>query len=148
MEKEVSKRAAGKTRQDYYQLIWGYEKRRKYHHDIAKGLTVKIKGFKQRIREIDKRASKINHLIKCINEYFDVKIESASLDSNHRIARSVYYKIGIESMGMEGSWLSSFIGKSYRMAFRGRKTFTKSFKTRKGNKEKFHAFKKYFEDQC
>lgn len=144
---KAAKKFKHKTRQEYYQLIWKYEKRRKSHHDIAKRLTTKIKGFKQRIREIDRRADKIKFLVKSINDYFDVKIESKSLDNDHRFARNVYYKIGIEVLAIQGSRLSSELGKSYRMATKGRMAFTRSFKTRPANSKKFHQFKKYFEDE-
>ncbi len=118
----------------------GLEKYRIYFYNCSK----KIAYWNQAIRRLDERKEKLNHLKKCVNEYFGVSIQNRVMDEDHKFARNVYYKIGMETR-LRGRWLSAFIGRASRAAQIGRLRFTKQFKTDKSLKDRFHAFKEYYD---
>lgn len=142
------------TRKQYYTQVWIYRKRRKalkekykltkderYRYCFLR-ITKKIKGWQRQIKEIDKRNKVIKGLVKRVNKFFNVQIESRRRDKEHDLARHIYYKIGLESK-LEGKKMCMLIGRSASRAFKGRKVITMSFDKKPENKEAFHKFQNW-----
>lgn len=141
------------TRSEYSTMIWIYEKRReeariKYGKKAGATivLTKKIKNWKGQITRIDRRNDKIRFIISTVNYYFNVDISSTCMDTDHKLARRIYYKYAIED-GINGIYLIDFIGrKEPKLAANSRRNFTKTFKTNKSNREAYHNFKFYIKN--
>ena len=128
-----------KTRKEYIAMIWVYRKR-------VRSMNEKICGWLRAIRRIEEREKRKETLalIKSINAYFGVDIRLPNMDTNHKLARNVYYKYGIESK-IHGTILCKHINRSGNRAASARGKFTKSFSTNQKNKETYHQFKSYME---
>jgi len=138
----------------YQAMIWTYKQRRllyktknkkKYANQI-RNLTKKIAQWQCQIRRFERRENKINDLIQSVDEYFGVDIRSRKLNQQHKLARNVYYKFGIEN-NFRGTWLSSSIGRTQKhRATESRMSFTRSFETNKENRNVYATFKRYQAD--
>lgn len=112
-------------------------------------LSRKIATWQRAIRRIDERNSLIHELLKSINEFFSVDIKTSKTNHQHRLARHIYYKYGMEQMKIYGTFLSEYIGRKGRWtASRCRQRLTRRFKNNPDQKKAYHDFndymKKYF----
>ncbi len=142
-----------KTRARYYTMLWIYTKRRNAirnkmgmrNPDYAKAvynISNQIKVCQHAIKRIDKRNKKLSEIVKKVNEFYEVKIESTLINKRHTLARNCFYKYGIDN-GIGGRIVSSYIRRPNRAAARARRTFTQSFKSKPENKEQYHKFLNY-----
>ena len=132
---------------EYKKKLWTYRKRRSDHYKSWKNLTRTIRNIEaalyQREMREKKAAQKVEFLINCVDDFFSVSIKSNSKDSEHRLARFVYYKIGIE-LQLRQNLLCKAVNRNHKAASYGRTKLTNSFKTNPENKEAFHNFKNYY----
>lgn len=140
-----------KDRAYYQRSIWKYEKRReqirkryggyrkKGYAQAVKKIRRRLNSYRKQIKSIDARNKKIKELVDKINNFFEVNIKSKQKTLLLSLARSCYYKYGMEH-GVDGSFLSVHIGRSRITAHKQRTRFTRSFKTNKKNKEQYHNF--------
>lgn len=137
------------TKADYQRKIWTYRKRRDVFRNRCHKLSVKIRRWEACLREREsvekKRKIVICNLVKKTNEYFQVDIKTRVTSKGHTLARNIFYKIGLES-NISGIYLSKFIGRSQKKALLGRKELLTSFKHNKKNKEAYHNFKNFLEN--
>lgn len=134
----------------YKKKIWQYEKRRQASYATIRRLSTRIYQMKSRIASMEARVKKANKkidsLIEAINEYFYVDIQSPKSDSVHRLARNVYYKLGLE-MQLREVLICRKVNRATKTASYHRKVFTQSFATKPQNREIFHNFKDYFKNR-
>lgn len=136
-------------RAKYYQKIWIYKQRRvgfklQGKKKECRNATKKIRQWNEQIGRIDKRNENIRTLIFAMDLYFGVDIKSRVMDARHKLARSIFYKYGMENK-IQGAYLSLSLGRAKKVASQGRLSFTRSFKSNDLNKAHFHQFKAYFE---
>ena len=124
-----------KTRKEYIAMIWVYRKR-------VRSMNEKIAGWLRAIRRIEEREKRKETLalIKSINAYFGVDIRLPNMDTNHKLARNVYYKYGIESK-IHGTILCKHINRSGNRAASARGKFTKTFQNLMHEATKIKTFK-------
>lgn len=137
------------SKADYQKWIWTYKRRREGLRRKTKNLSKKIRQWeaclKQRNQVQKKNKESLKDLSSKVNEYFQVNIKSNSRDLKHRLARNIYYKVGLESK-IGGANLSRFVNRSKRMAMFGRKNLLSTFKNSEEAKQVYHSFKKYLEN--
>ena len=135
------------TVSNYKKKLWTYRKRRSDHYRHWKSLSKTIRNMESALHQRElrekKAEAKIEFIINCINDFFSVNIKSAKWDKEHKLARFVYYKFGIESQ-LRQNLLCKAINRNRKAASYGRTKLTNSFKTNPENKEAFHNFKNYF----
>lgn len=136
-------------REQYYFKVQTYKKRREVARksyskslQVMRNLTSKISRWQKAINRIDERNEKIKSLVRKVNSYFNVTIQSIAMDLEHKLARSIYFKIGMENK-IQGKFLAEFIKRNKRTAFRNRVSLTQSFKTKPENRKAFYDFKNY-----
>jgi hypothetical protein len=138
------------TISEYKRRIWIYKNRRKQAYITSRRLTTRISQMQSCLRSREAREKKandkINSLIKSVNDFFGVDIRSNKVDLSHKLARNIYYKIGIEKQLRE-VLLCKSVNRNAKAASYGRSVLTKSFKTNPENKKAFHNFKNYFENK-
>lgn len=134
----------------YKKKIWQYEKRREASHATTRRLSMRICQMKARIAtmeaEVKKTNKKIDSLIEAINDFFSVDIQSSKSDAVHKMARNVYYKLGLE-MQFREVLICRKVNRSSKTASYHREVFTRSFAEKPLNKETFHNFKNYFKNK-
>lgn len=131
------------TKADYQRRIWTYRKRRL---NLSKKIRKWEACLRNRRDNDKKRKAVLSVLVKSINEYFEVDIKKRVYDKRHRLARNIYFKVGLD-LKYWGTNLSRFIGRNKQMAARGRRTLLSSFKEDEKTKLAYHNFKKYFESE-
>lgn len=134
------------TVSEYKKRIWTYEKRRTESYKTSRRLSSKIRQMKACLasREARERKSneKVDSLLEAINNFFCVDIKNGRSDFDHKLARNVYFKIGLE-MQIREVLLCKKINRSTKTASYHREVFTKSFKTNPINRKSFYNFKYY-----
>lgn len=157
-----------KKRNKYYKWAWMYEKRREdlrvklglqYNLPPTKAVahlpeykkraaifTKKIKQWKYSLRQIDKRRDSIVFLEKSVKLFTGSSVRgNAKVVQGAKLAKSIYYKFGIEN-GLRGKDLMEHIGgKRELQPMEYRRSFTQSFHTNPENKELWLRFKKFYE---
>lgn len=134
---------------DYKKRIWTYEKRRKEAYKTSRRLSTKIWQMRKCLYSMEarekQRKGKVERLVASINDFFSVDIKSSRYDKSHKIARNVYFKIGIESQ-LKQTDLCRAINRrgGAKTASSSRMNFTKTFKENPENKEIFYNFKSYY----
>lgn len=86
---------------------------------------------------------KIEFLIKCVDDFFSVSIKGKSWDKEHKLARFIYYKMGID-LQLRQNLLCKAVNRNNKSASYGRTKLIKSFESTPDNKTAFHNFKGYF----
>lgn len=134
------------TKTEYKKRIWQYEKRREKSYQTSRRLSDKIRQMKACLASREVREKNINDkvmvLLENINNFFCVDIKSGKTDYHHKLARNVYYKIGLE-MQIQEAMLCRKINRRPQTASYNREVFTKSFKDNPANKQAFYNFKDY-----
>lgn len=146
------------TKAEYQSCIWEYKRRRSLYRNNYTGvmplyktrryiiLTRKISQWNKEIKRLDIRKEKIGKIVSQVNKYFNVKIQDRVFNKEHNLARQIYFKLGLESK-ICGTHLLRFIGRRHEdTAAYNRRVLIKSFKIKKENKEAYHSFKKYLEN--
>ena len=134
------------TKSDYLKWIWQYKRRRQSYKKHVRELSKQIDLWKGHVRRIERTNSKLKSIKTAVDEYFETDISSKKMDKKNKLARSIYYKIAIES-GIEGKRVSEYIGRNKKAAGHGRLSFTRSFGSSPENKIAFHNFKNFFENK-
>ena len=126
--------------------IWEYKRRRKILRDNIDRIDHKIWVWQKAVEKIEGTEDFLKGLVNEVNEYFSVDITSRVSKQNVIVARSVYYKIAIES-GIYGTVASKHIKRTKSYGCKDRMNFTRTLKKNKSNREAFHNFKQYFENK-
>lgn len=132
-------------KRDYQKWVWQYKRRREAYKNQIRKVTKKISQWNNEIKRIEATTERISRIENAVNYFFSVEISSKKMDKDHKLARSIYYKIAIESK-IQGNKVAEHIGRSKKMATDGRLSFTRTFNSEPKNKEQYHRFKKYFEE--
>lgn len=155
-------------RKRYYTMIWVYKGRRNklrerygikqvhfrkeplpegYIVEVAK-YSNKIKVWKRQIRNIDALNERLHNLEKAVIQFTHTKFKNINgydaLKKEIRLAKSLYYKFGLEN-GIRGKELRLHIGGIREVQPAAyRKKFTQSFTTNPENKETWIRFKEFY----
>jgi hypothetical protein len=93
----------------------------------------------------EKKANrKVSFLLDRINDFFALDIRSSIANAEYKLARNIYYKIGLE-LQIKEILLCKKINRNSKAASYGRLALIKSFETDKEVKKIFDNFKRYFE---
>lgn len=137
------------TKSEYQRRIYTYKKRRDVFRIRCHKLSRKIREWQSCLRERERleknRKILLSKFVQKVNEYFQADIKKKGRNKKNTLARNIYYKVGLESK-IHGVVLSKFIGRSSKMALRGRKDLLTSFKHNKENKEAYHNFKDFLKN--
>lgn len=128
-----------KTKNHYQRYIAEYTQRSNRHKKAIRNIGKKLKLWKEQIKRIEKKEEKMILIKKYIIEYF------GSIDAQ-TIGRSVFFKYCIEN-GINGCYVAQFLKVFPSTPARARLIFTRSFKTKKENRESWHRFNQFIKKQ-
>lgn len=152
-----------------YQHIFEYsrrrEKRREKHGMVNGGragwtvpenykravkvINNKIAVWQRAIRMIDERNIKLMAVSNSVSYFTGINVKGSilTISDRYRQARNIFYKYCLEN-NISATLVAEFVGASRGdIIARGRKNFTKSFDTHPKNRDVYHRFIKYMEEQ-
>lgn len=136
--------------------LWVYQKRyedykkRNFTWKQTKNIVAAIRSKKKTLALLEERKASVKKLAKEVEAFFGVSIwhKSENLSPKVVLAKSVFYKMGLES-GHVCSSLAWYTGCCLTHPSRQRKTFQKSFDVNTDNKKawvNFRSWKKLNDD--
>lgn len=132
----------------YKKKIWQYKKRRKNSIQTTRRLSAKIRSMEACLYSREAREKrtkdKVDKLLNSVNDFFALDIRNKNTNEEHRIARNIYYKIGLE-LQLREVLICKKVNRSPKSATNGRSWLNKNFKKKPEIKVAYYNFKKYFE---
>lgn len=124
----------------------------KYNNSMAK-MSARIQYYSRMMRLIDTYRQRNTDLVKAVAEFTGQDIvfslEKKGLPMPHaiKIAKGIYYKYGVEVLGISPKWLGDFIGYNRPdYQYKLRNWFTSTFESIPENKQMYLNFKQYYSE--
>ena len=133
-----------KDKNAYDKMLHEYERRIRNHIEATTRLRRKVRILKKSIKRQEDRNNKLHQINKYVRQFTGHSVQNIGGFTGNKkelnLAKNLFYKYCLEN-GIQGNFVAKFCGMKYTdTVSKGRLNFTRSFKTNQYNKEQYHRF--------